>query len=419
MAGRLRPSPLQLSFLAELFLLPLALPGLSASGSAQEPALLLRAGKVLTMEGEPILEGEVLVQGGKIRAVGKQLTAPANATTIDLRDQFLVPGFVELHCHVGMSRRDINDMVLPHNFELRTLDLVRTKSPELEEAARAGVTTVLMIPGSGSSIGGLGTLAKTMGPSFQERLLRFPGALKIAFHARGGNPSRRAGDLGAGRLGLHYMLKVVLREARDYHQDWVRFENGVGDKPRHNPRLESLRGLFRGEYPVLLHAYGSNDTMTAVRILKWGLHLDIVISHGVYDSYLVKNELAETGVPMNLGPRQFEFEDGRFVGNAAELFHAGVPVSICTDAPVVRQDQLPLQAAMAARLGLPTEAALRGLTIEPARAIGFGDRLGSIKAGKDADLVAFPGDPLDPRNPPTLVLIDGRIVVDRRQETGR
>ena len=103
------------------------------------------------------------------------------------------------------------------------------------------------------------------------------------------------------------------------------------------------------------------------------------------------------------------------MGNAAELFRAGVPVSICTDSPVVPQHQLPLQAAMAARLGLPTEAALRGLTIEPARAIGLGDRVGSIKVGKDADLVAFPGDPLDPRNRPTLVVINGKVVVDRRQ----
>jgi len=396
-----------------MLLVPLV--AMAASATAQEPALLLRAAKVLTMEGKPILDGEVLVSGGKIQAVGKSLAAPAGTTTIDLPDHFLVPGFVELHCHVGMTGRDINDMVLPHNFELRTLDLVKIKSPELDDAAAAGITTVLMIPGSGSSIGGLGTLAKTAGATFEERLIRFPGALKIALHARGGNPSRRAGDLGSGRLGLHYMLKVVLKEARDYHQAWVAFENGKGDKPKRNPRLDSLRGMFRREFPVLLHAYGSNDTMTAVRVLKWGLDLDIIISHGVYDSYLIKKELAKTGVPMNLGPRQFEFDDGRFIGNAAELFSAGVPVSICTDSPVVRQDQLPLQAAMAARLGLPTEAALRGLTIEPAKAIGVGDRLGSIKAGKDADLVAFPGDPLDPRNAPTLVLINGKIVVDRRR----
>lgn len=416
MAGRLRP-------LTFLLLVPLV-PVLLSSATAQEkekgpaPALLLRAAKILTMEGKPILDGEVLVRDGKIQGVGKDLAAPKDATTIQLPDHFLVPGFVELHCHVGMGG-GINDMVLPHNFELRTLDLVKIESPELMDAAAAGITTVLMIPGSGTSIGGLGTLAKTAGASFEERLIRFPGALKIALHARGGNPSRGAGDLGLGRIGLHYMLKVVMREARDYHEAWTAFEAGKGDKPRFNPRLDSIRGLFRKEYPVLLHAYGSNDTMTAVRVLKWGLDLDIVISHGMYDSYWVKKELARTGVPMNLGPRQFEFEDGKFMGNAAELHGAGVPVSICTDAPVVRQDQLPLQAAMAARLGLPTEAALRGLTIEPAKAIGVGDRLGSIKVGKDADLVAFPGDPLDPRNAPTLVLIDGKIVVDRRQGGGR
>ena len=306
----------------------------------QEAPLLLRAAKVLTMEGPPILDGEVLVQGGRIRAVGKQLPTPAGTRTIELTDHFLVPGFVELHCHVGMSRGDINDMVLPHNFELRTLDIVRIESPELEDAASAGITTVLMIPGSGSSVGGLGTLAKTAGATFEERLIKFPAALKIALHARGGNPARRAGDLGSGRLGLHYMLKVVLREARDYHRAWVRFDNQKGPKPKFNARLDSLRGLFKREFPVLLHAYGSNDTMTAIRILKWGLDLDIVISHGVYDSYWIKKQLAATKVPMNLGPRQFEFDDGKFVGNAAELFRAGVPVSICTDAPVVAQHQL-------------------------------------------------------------------------------
>jgi imidazolonepropionase-like amidohydrolase len=154
--------------------------------------------------------------------------------------------------------------------------------------------------------------------------------------------------------------------------------------------------------------------MTAIRILRWGLDVPIVISHGVYDSFWIKKELAAEQVPMNIGPRQFEFEDGRFIGNAAELYGAGVPISICTDSPVVAQDQLPLQAAMAVRLGLPLEAALRGLTIEPAKAIGLGDRLGSIKVGKDADLSVFPGDPIDPRNAPSLVMVNGKIELSRK-----
>jgi len=388
----------------------------SPSTAAEEPLMLLRAAKVLPMDRAPIDGGEVLVQGRTIRAVGRDLQVPEGTVVRDFGDGWLLPGFVELHCHVGVNGSDINDSVLPHNMDLRTLDLVTTKSVELRRAMAAGVTTALIIPGSGSTIGGIGALVKTAGPTFADRLVRFPGVLKIALHARGGNPARRAGDLGSGRIGLHYMLKVVMAQARDYHFARVAFENGEGPEPQFNPRLDPLRGLFRGEYPVLLHAYGVNDTMTAIRILKWGLHLPIVISHGVYDSFLIKNELARTGVPMNLGPRQYEFYDGSFVGNAAELYAAGVPVSICTDAPVVAEDQLPLQAAMAVRLGLPHDAALRGLTIEPAKAVFIDDRVGSLTVGKHADITVFPGDPIDPRHRPTFVMIEGRVTLDRDRD---
>ncbi len=165
---------------------------------------------------------------------------------------------------------------------------------------------------------------------------------------------------------------------------------------------------------MIFHAYGVNDTMTAIRIVKWGLGADMVISHGVYDSFKIADVLAASGVPMNIGPRQFEFYESSYVGNAAALQAAGVPTSICTDAPVVPQEDLQVQAAMAVRLGLPAEAALRGLTLEPARAIGIADRVGSLTVGKDADLCLFAGDPIDPRNAPTLVMVDGRIVIDRR-----
>lgn len=397
---------------ASCWCLLLAAATLPAQETTRPQAWLLRAAKVLPMDGPPIDRGEVLVVGRRIAAVGRDLEVPDGAQVRDFGERWITPGFVELHCHVGVTGGDINDSVIPHNMDLRTLDLVLARSPELRWAAEAGVTTALIIPGSGSTIGGLGTAVKTAGPSVEDRLIRFPGALKIALHARGGNPARRAGDLGSGRLGLHYMLKVVMAEARDYHLAATRAEQGMGKAPMFNPRLDPLRGLFRGEYPVILHAYGQNDTMTAIRILRWGLDLPIVISHGMYDSYVVKRELAASGVPMNLGPRQYEFDDGAFIGNAEQLHGAGVPVSICTDAPVVAQDLLPLQAAMAVRLGLPHEAALRGLTIEPARAIFIDDRVGSLTAGKDADLAVYAGDPIDPRHRPSFVMINGRVIVD-------
>lgn len=393
---------------------------LAAALPAQEPPprngpWLIRGAKVLPMDGPPIEGGEVLVVDGQIAAVGADLATPDGTEVLDYPEGLVIPGIVELHCHVGVNGGDINDTVFSHNMEMRTLDLIMQRSLELRRAVDAGITTVLIIPGSGSTIGGLGTLVKTAGVDFEERLIRFPGALKIALHARGGNPARRSGDLGSGRLGLHKMLKVVMREAKDYHEAWCAFEEGrTAEKPDFNPRLEPLRGLWRKEYPVIFHAYGQNDTMTAIRIMKWGLDADIVLSHGVYDSFKIADVLAAAGVPMNIGPRQFEFDQSRYVGNAGELYAAGVPTSICTDAPVVPQEDLQVQAAMAVRLGLPVEAALRGLTVEPARAIGILDRVGTLTPGKDADVCVFPGDPIDPRNAPTLVMVDGRVVVDRR-----
>ncbi len=391
-------------------LLALTIPLAATSAQSPQPAIWLKVQKVLTMDGRPLDQGEVLIVDGKITAVGRDLEVPESAIRIEKPEAFMMPGLVELHCHVGVSGGDINDTVIPHNMDMRTLDLILQDSDELETALRSGVTTALVIPGSGSTIGGLGTIIKTAGKTFEQRVIRFPGALKIALHARGGNPARRAGDLGSGRLGLHYMLKVVMRDAQDYHVAWSAFEAGHGEKPKFNPRLDPMRGLFRREFPVILHAYGQNDTMTAVRILHWGLKIPIVISHGVYDSFKIAPELAATGIPMNIGPRQYEFYEGQFIGNAGALHDAGVPVSICTDAPVVAQDQLFLQASMAVRLGFPDYAALRGLTIEPARAVGIDHRVGSITVGKDADLILYDGDPLDPRNAPSLVMVDGKIV---------
>lgn len=378
------------------------------AGEKGGPALLLRAAKVLPIDAPALDGGEVLVLDGKIAAVGRTVEAPAGTAVREFADGWLVPGFVELHCHVGGPGGDINDTVLPHNMDLRTLDVLRADNDLLDRAAAAGVTTALCIPGSGSTIGGLGTLIKTAGPSFDERLIRFPGALKIALHARGGNPVRMAGDLGSTRLGLHWMLREVMLEARDYHDACTRAEQGHGPKPPFSPRLDPLRGLFRAEFPVILHAYGTDDTMTAVRILAWGVDVPIVLSHGMYDSFLIRDVLAAAGVPMNLGPRQYEFHEGRFVGNAAMHHSAGVQVSICTDAPVVAEEELQLQAAMASRLGLPPEAALRGLTLEPAKAGMIADRVGSITVGKDADLCVYRGDPIDPRHAPIFVMIDGR-----------
>ena len=138
----------------------------------------------------------------------------------------------------------------------------------------------------------------------------------------------------------------------------------------------------------------------------------MILSHGCFDGWLAAEPLAKRKTPLNLGPRMYEFDRyGRFQGMCQAYWDAGCrDLSINTDAPVVNPDELQLQAAMAIRLGLPYTAALQALTIVPARQIGLGDRVGSLAVGKDADFQVTAGDPLDPRNTPRAVYIEGHLV---------
>ena len=163
--------------------------------SLPSPWYAFRCEKLLTGVGAPIHDAVLVTHDSKIVAVGKrgEVDIPEGCQVFDLGNRWIVPGLVDLHCHMmGRNRRDYNDMVNPTNPELRTLDMVSMDHPQVKSALAGGVTTVLFIPGSGTNMGGFGTLVKTAG-TFEEALVRFPGSLKIA---QAGNPERRAGDLG-------------------------------------------------------------------------------------------------------------------------------------------------------------------------------------------------------------------------------
>ena len=382
----------------------------------------LLGGKVVTITGEALDGAVVLVADGKIENViddpDHTYKAPDGYETIDVRDRWILPGFVDLHSHIGGT--DINEMVYPVNSGLRVLDNILPDNPRLQKAVAGGVTTILFIPGSGTNMSGFGALLKTAGKDLDEILVRFPGALKIA---QGGNPERRGGDLGRHRMGMNYLIREALREGKEYTEAWVAFEAGKREQaPVKNPRLEYFRGLFHREYPVVVHTQGAALIQSTLRILYDEMALWVVIDHGTFDGFKLAGEVSKRGVMVMNGPRQFDFDfnEGRFNGNASEWEKGGVKeVGINTDAPVIPQEELFFQAAMAVRLGLDPHVALRGLTMSPAKAVGIDDRLGSIEKGKDADLVVWTGDPFDIRNYVTLVLVNGKIHYDTRKEPRR
>jgi imidazolonepropionase-like amidohydrolase len=404
--------------------------------SVPSPAYAFKVGKIVPVTAPPIEDGVILTRNGRIIAIGRaaDVAIPAGFEVVDMGEQWCVPGLIDLHCHIAAKGFDLNDTVHQTNPELRTLDLVTMDHDDLRTALAGGVTTVLYIPGSGSNMGGFGTLTKTWGRTPQEALIRFPGCLKIA---QAGNPERRSGDLGMTPLGMNAGLRETLLRGKAYHEEWLAFERGEGPKPELRPDLEYVRGLFRHEYPIAVHTQIYQVVLQTIRQLRNELGLWTVIVHGTFDAYRLSEFALESGVPICNGPRQYHFDrgsgwgggsgaEGAFVGTANGWYAGGMHgfttpqrgvgidgIGINTDSPVVAQHELTLQCAMAVRLGLPDEVGIRAITINQARFIGAERRIGSLEVGKDADLGFWSGDPIDPRSHVALMVVNGNVAYER------
>lgn len=412
-------SPVLTLFCAGFLTLPVALN--VPAKTAPKPRLALFAGKIITCAGKPIANGVILVSEGKIEAIGprEQIKVPANYTRVELGDQFVMPGLVDVHSHVGGSG-DINEMVYQTNPELRILDTIRPHNDLLKTAVAGGVTTINYIPGSGTNIGGWGAIMKT-GPGTQDEvLLRFPGVLKIA---QAGNPERQDGEIGSGRMGMNFVIREQLRVAKGYVKDWDDWEAGKrAQKPQIDLRLENFKPLFHRQIPILVHTQGYQVIQSTLRILHDEFNLKVIIGHACFDSYRLADETKKRGIPVMSGPRVFRYdtETGQIRGIVAEYAKRGVTfLGVNTDAPVVPEEELFFQATMAVRFGWTEEQALRGLTIEPAKALMIENRVGSLEVGKDADIVVTTGPILDPRSHVAMVLIDGKIVYDTKKDRRR
>ena len=169
---------------------------------------------------------------------------------------------------------------------------------------------------------------------------------------------------------------------------------------------------------MLIHCAGSDGFTAASRMWKEKYDTRCVLSHGCFDAHATAKHIVKAGAPINAGPRMIDFmstRDGRITGITAKYEDAGAKnLSVCTDSPVMPEEELFLQGAISARYGADGYTMLRATTINPARAFGIDDRVGSLEVGKDADIVIRSGDPLDPRSRVELVLIDGEVQYDRR-----
>ena len=396
------------------------------------PKYAIKAGKILTMmQGKEFVVGKgvinngvILLSGGKIEALGpaSSINIPEGYTVIEASDRWVTPGIVEAHTHIG-TEGGFNDMVTPINPELKMADSVNPEDISVEKSVTGGVTTVNTMPGSGTNLAGFSVIIK-LDPSDPEKMIfREYGAMKMT---QAFNPERRAGDLGATRMGMSWFMRQILKQAKDYTEAWQAYERGERkEKPKYKLELEKMRKAYNGEMPAIVHTYSGWGVMQTIRMFNDENNLKVIPTHTAYGGYIVGYEAAAgEGVFVNIGPRLVEFSrptyDGRFHGMGAEYKKAGVKeLSINTDAVgwdsyIAPQEELSFQASMSAHFGLDDRDALKGITINSARALGIDDRVGSLEVGKDADIAIKKGSLLDHTAPVDMVLINGKIIYQRK-----
>jgi imidazolonepropionase-like amidohydrolase len=405
---------------------------LCAEDKQISPEYAIKAGKILTMTpgkefvvGKGIINnGIILISNEKIEALGQasSIHIPEGHTVIDASDRWVTPGIVEAHTHIG-TEGGFNDMVTPINPELKMADSVNPEDIGVEKGITGGVTTINTMPGSGTNFAGFSVIIK-LDPSDPEKMVfREYGAMKMT---QAFNPERRAGDLGATRMGMSWYMRQILEQAKEYADVWRAYERGERkEKPTLRLELEKMRKAFNGEMPAIVHTYSGWGVMQTIRMFGDENNLNVIPTHTAYGGYVVGQEAAKRrGVFINIGPRVVEFSrptfDGRFHGMGAEYEKAGVKeLSINTDSVgwsswIAPQEELSFQASMSAHYGLDDRQALKAITINSARALGIDDRVGSLEVGKDADIVIKKGSLLDHTEPVDLVLINGKIVYQRK-----
>jgi imidazolonepropionase-like amidohydrolase len=386
-------------------------------------SIAITGGRVVPVEGEPIDGGTVLIIDGRIAAVtGPDVEPPPGVDRLDAAGKWVLPGLVDAHTHLGAREEgegwaghDTNESTGPVQAHVRVLDAINPADEGFRDAVAGGVLSAGITPGSGNPIGGQTVAVHCWGRTVDAMVLRSPAGMKSAL---GENPKRVLGERRvnpSSRLGTAAAIRTALTDALGYLEKQKNREDDPERgraAPSRDLKLEALGQVLRREIPWRQHCHRADDIATALRLAR-EFGYDLVLDHGT-EGYLVADEIAAAGVPVVTGPlitarSKVELRN-RTMANPGLLAAAGITVAIATDHPVVPVHLLIVQAALAVRDGLDREAALRAVTINPARIMRVADRIGSLVPGKDGDVTIWSGDPLDVMSRVEFAYIAGRQV---------
>ncbi len=378
-------------------------------------------GKVVTVTGETYEKGTVLVENGKILAVGADVAVPADAEVINAEGMWVTPGLIDCHTHISNFNEprtmpsiplDGNEMSDPITPQVRALDAVNPNDYAIDVVRKAGFSTVCILPGSANLIGGTGICIKLRNAATAEEMI-LPGTEQMKF-AMGENPKRCYGTdkkLPMTRMGVAALVRQTLYKAKVYSDKLKAAETDPSKAPEPDFQLDALVPVVRGEMRCRIHAHRSDDVMTAIRYAE-EFGLDYTIEHCT-EGHMIVDALKARNVRCTIGPHLWSPTKQELwnmtIENAGILANAGLTVSLTADEGS-KTAYLPATLGLLMRNGLSEKDAFAGVTINPAKTLGLEDRVGSLEVGKDADIAIFDGHPFSSLTLCRLSMIDGKVV---------
>ncbi|MBV8550659.1 MAG: amidohydrolase family protein [Acidobacteriaceae bacterium] len=403
--------------------------------AASSQSILIRNATVLTVTKGSIQNGSVLIENGKIAAIGKNVSAPADATVVDATGRYLMPGIIDCHSHTAIEG-GINEGSVSDSSMVNIKDVINPYDINIYRALAGGLTVSNVLHGSANAIGGQTVVIKLRwGKTAQEML--FDGAKPGIKFALGENPKRQGypqesfftqGQVverryPGTRMGVEEVIRESFTEAKNYQAEWKDYENRVerGEHPippRKDLRLDPLVEVLEGKRYVHAHCYRADEILMLLRVAN-EMGFKIRTLQHVLEGYKVAKEIAAHGAGASTFSDWWSYKIEAYDAtpyNAAIMARKGVVVSLNSDSDEL-QRHLNLEAAKVMRYGgLSETEALAMVTINPAKQLGIDETVGSIEVGKSADLVLFDKHPLDNFSKVEKVWIDGHQYFDREKD---
>lgn len=394
---------------------------------ASETVLITNA-NILDGVGNLIEGGTVLIENGRITAIGTDVAAPEGANTIDAEGKWVTPGIIDNHSHLGVyaapgvaAHADGNEVTAPVTAEVWAEHGVWPQDPGFTRALAGGVTSLQVLPGSANLFGGRGVILKNVvGRTVQD--MKFPDAPYTLKMACGENPKRVYGGRGqapGSRMGNFAGYRQTWINAVEYKRKWDKFGEEGGDPPSRDLEMETLSGVLAGDILVHMHCYRADEMVQVLDMAEEFGYKITSFHHGV-EAYKIADRLAEADVCASIWADWWGFKMEAYDGvreNLPMVHQAGACAIVHSDSEVGIQ-RLNQEAAKAwsdglrAGLDISMADAWDWLSANPAKSLGIFEETGSLEEGKAADIVIWTGNPFSVFSKAEKVYIDGALLYD-------